>query len=188
MTHEPDHTRTGTSKTEKQPPREPFSEDGIIPDAGGTGGEFGVGGVGGHGDVAGGADGRGGEWFVEGSGDGVEEGATSHFGVDGDFGCTRPPGLGGIWSPTEPVGATRDSAGEDCSFDVVPGIGAERVHGRIGRRRSDEGFEQGAEEGDSTRSFAEVFREDWCQFNPKTEDLLDPGDVPGPDEETDGGT
>ena len=188
MTHEPDHTRTGTSKKEIQPPKGPFTADGTIPDAGSADGEFGAGGTGGHSDVVGGADGRGGEWFLEDSGDEVEEGTIYYFGFDGDFGCTRPPGLDGVWCPAGSVGDARDSAGDDCSFDAVPESEGERGRGRIAEKNAERGVQQGAEEGDSTWSFAEVFWKDRSKSDSETEDLFDPGDVSDPGEGIDPGT
>ena len=166
MTHEPQHIRTRTIKrnlwrpeSAEARPEEASSGEST---AGSAAVQPGIGDAGSCGDVVGGGDGRGGSQ----TGQTSDADTVSHFGIDGDFGCTRPPGLGGFWSTLE-VPDTGDDLGD-----------------RTGSLRSD-GSEQNPETGgcearagsEASRAIAEVLRQGRSERDPKATDLFDPGDV-----------
>ena len=166
MTHEPQHIRTATIKRNSRRP-DPAG-DGIeeaLPGQSTTGspvGQPGVGNAGSCGDVVGVSDGQG---SVQ-PGQTPEADIVSDFGVDGDFGCTRPAGLGGFWSTHE----NRD-AGDDIAERTVgsPAEGPEQSPGRGGWEASGE--------SEAARAIAEVLRQGRSERDSEKAYLFDPGDV-----------
>jgi len=174
MTHEPQHTRMGTIKRNSRTPDQPEPTLGPRSDestSASSVGEPGPGDAGDHGNVVGGSDGQGGS-----RSDQTADADTVYpFGVDGDFGCTRPPGIDGVWSTVETFGV--GDAGEDLA-DRAGGCSG----GDPGRsRQPDSGEAQADGEAqagrEASRSTAEIFWEGGSECGPEATDLLDSGDV-----------
>lgn len=166
MTHEPQHIRTGTIKRNS---RRPGPAGGRVeeaspvePAAGSPAVQPGIGDAGDDGDVVGGGDGQGGPQ----SGQTTDADTVSHFGIDGDFGCTRPPGLGGFWSTLE-----LHDTGEDLA-DRAGGHSAEGPGEIPGPGRCE--VQAGSE---VSRAIAEVLRQGRSERDPEETDLFDSGDV-----------
>ena len=213
MTHEPKHTRMGTIKSEfgRKESGDPASSEPLadsksesIP--GDDVGESGPGDPGDDIDVVGGLDGSRCEWaewaewaewgFGFPGGDVREqfsESSVFDFGIDGDFGCTRPAGLDGFWDSDDnpscnavdktagtasgqPItGSTveRDDCGDD-SADSVTSAEAAEAYGQVGDRS---GPGSGDEVVEGPGSIAEVLREGGSECESEETRLLDPGPV-----------
>ena len=151
MTHEPDHTRMGTIKSEFGQSKEsvdpassePLADSKSESIAGDDVGESGSGDPGDDVDVVGGLDGSRREWsewsewaewaewgFGFPGGDVREqfsESSVFDFGFDGDFGCTRPAGLDGFWdSDGNPAHNAVDKTDGIASEQPIVGSKAER--------------------------------------------------------------
>ena len=170
MTHEPQHIRTGTIKRNSRRP-DPAGDRLEETSRGQTAAgspvdQPGVGDPGSCGNVVGVSDGQG---SVQ-PGQTPEGDIVSDFGIDGDFGCTRPPGLGGFWSNHD----NRD-AGDDIA-DRTAGSPAEAPGQNSGGGGCD-----ASPESEAARAIAEVLREGRSERDSETAYLFDPGDVPETD-------
>jgi hypothetical protein len=217
MTHEPEHTRMGTIKSEFGQSKEsgdpassePLADSKSESIAGDDVGESGSGDPGDDVDVVGGLDGSRCEWaewaewaewgFGFPGGDVREQFSESSgfdFGIDGDFGCTRPAGLDGFWesddnparnavdktagiASEQPIAGSkveRDDCGDDSADSVTSAEAAEapdQVGGRSGPGSGDRVVQ-------GPGSIAEVLWEGGSECESEETRLLDPGPVSRP--------